>query len=79
MSSRYIPSNRCLDEECARIKQNADQYLKSHPAGSFTITYDGWTNIKKTRGKYYKGHSNADIFKAVETGDISHTGEYMPL
>ena len=36
--SWYVLSNRLLDEECARIEQIVDQYLKSSPAGSFTIT-----------------------------------------
>lgn len=48
MPSRYILSNRLLDEECSRIETIVGHFLKTSPAGSFTITCDGWTNIKKT-------------------------------
>ena len=45
--SRYVLSNCLLDDECARMKQIVGHYLKNSPAGSFTITCDGWKNIKK--------------------------------
>ena len=74
----YVLSNLLLDDECARIKQIVEHYLKNSPAGSFTITCDGWTNIKKDPVVNIMIATPTPIFyKAVETGDNSHTGEYM--
>jgi hypothetical protein len=45
--SRFVLTNRLLlDQEHERIQQITERYLKTSPAGSFTITCDGWTNIK---------------------------------
>ena len=78
MPSRYVLSNRFFDDECARIKQIVEHYLKNSPAGSFTITFDGWTNIKKDPVVNIMIATPTPIFyKVVETGDNSHTGEYV--
>ena len=63
-----------------RIKHIVEHYLKKSPAGSFTITCDGWTNIEKDNVVNIIIATPTPIFyKAVETGDNSHTGEYRLL
>ena len=55
--------------DCGALPENS-------PEGSFTITCDGWTNIKKDPVVNIMIATPTPIFyKAVETGDNSHTGE----
>ena len=76
--SRYVLSNRLLDDECARIKHIVKHYLKSSLAGSFTMTCDGWTNIENYHVvKIMTATPTTILYKEVETGDNSHTGEYL--
>ena len=58
-----------------KIKHIVEHYLESSPAGSFTITCDGWTNIEKDHVVNIMIDTPTPIFYiAVETGDNSHTG-----
>ena len=62
----------CKDQaDCGALPENS-------PAGSFTITCDGWKNIKRDPVVNIMNATPTPIFyKVVETGDNSHTGEYM--